>query len=218
MKNIGILGTGMVGDTIGTKLIELGYEVRMGSRTANNDKAMEWSSRNGAHASTGTFSDAALFAEMLFVCTKGDATTSVIRSLNPANVEGKIIVDVSNPLDFSKGMPPFLIPEVSNTNSLGEEIQKLLPRSKVVKTLNIINCQLMVEPGKLKTGELTMLLAGNDPDAKKEVRKILEQFGWKDVIDLGDITASRGMEMMLPVWVRILSSIKSPHFGFKIVQ
>ena len=217
MKKIGILGTGMVGNSIGTKLIELGYEVRMGSRTANNEKGMEWASRNGTLASTGTFSDAASFGEMIVICTKGDATISVARSIKPDFVKGKTVIDISNPLDFSKGMPPFLTPEWSNTNSLGEEVQKALPQANVVKTLNIVNCQVMVNPDKVN-GTHTMFVAGNNTEAKKQVTGILEQFGWTDIIDLGDISSARGMEMILPIWVRIMVSINNPHFGFKIVR
>jgi 8-hydroxy-5-deazaflavin:NADPH oxidoreductase len=217
MKKIGILGTGMVGEAIGTKLIELGYEVRMGSRTANNEKAMAWASKNGSSASTGTFTDAAFFGELIVVCTKGEATLSVARSLSQEQVKGKTIIDISNPLDFSKGMPPFLTPELSNTNSLGEELQGILSGANIVKTLNIVNCQVMVNPGKIN-GEHTMLVAGNSPEAKNQVTGILKQFGWKDILDLGDLSGARGMEMMLPVWVRIMISLNNPHFGFKIVR
>lgn len=217
MKKIGILGTGMVGNSIGTKLIELGYEVRMGSRAANNEKALEWASKNGSAASTGTFNDAASFGEMIVVCTKGDATVSVARSIKPDFVKGKTIIDISNPLDFSRGMPPFLTPEFSNTNSLGEEIQKILSQAHVVKTLNIVNCMVMVNPGIVK-GVQTMFVAGNDTKAKSHVTEILQQFGWADIIDLGDISGARGMEMMLPIWVRILVTSNNPHFGFKIVR
>jgi 8-hydroxy-5-deazaflavin:NADPH oxidoreductase len=217
MKKIGILGTGMVGNTVGTKLIELGYEVRMGSRTANNEKALEWSGKNGPNATTGTFSDAASFGELIIMCTKGDATVSVARSVKPELVKGKTILDISNPLDFSKGMPPFLTPELSNTNSLGEEVQKIWSEANVVKTLNTVNCQIMVNPGKLKDSH-TIFLAGNSPEAKKQVTGILQQFGWTDIMDLGDISGARGMEMMLPIWVRIMIAMNNPHFGFKIVR
>jgi 8-hydroxy-5-deazaflavin:NADPH oxidoreductase len=217
MKKIGILGTGMVGNTIGTKLIGLGYEVRMGSRTPNNARALEWSGKNGTHATTGTFSDAAAFGELIILCTKGEATTAVARSVKPELVKGKTILDISNPLDFSKGMPPFLTPDLSNTNSLGEEVQKIWSGGNVVKTLNTVNCEIMVNPGKLKDAH-TMFVAGNNADAKNQVMELLKQFGWNDIIDLGDITGARGMEMLLPIWVRVMITTNNPHFGFKIVR
>jgi 8-hydroxy-5-deazaflavin:NADPH oxidoreductase len=217
MKKIGVLGTGMVGDSIGTKLIELGYEVRMGSRTANNEKAMEWASKNGPLASTGTFSDAASFGELVVFCTKGDAAASVARSLNPDLVKGKTILDISVPLDFSKGMPPSIIPELSNTNSMGEEMQRIFPEANVIKTLAIVNCLIMVDPHKFNE-PLTMFVAGNNAEAKKQVTEILQQFGWEDIIDLGDISSARGIEAWVPLWVRMYLSLNSPHFGIKIVR
>jgi predicted dinucleotide-binding enzyme len=139
---IGILGTGMVGETLGTKFVQLGHQVRMGSRTANNENAAKWVSAAGTNASQGTFADAAAFGEMIFVCLKGEIVLDVVRSV-AGSLAGKTVVDVSNPLDFSKGMPPSL--SICNTSSLGEEMQKAVPAAKVVKTLNIVNCGVMVD-------------------------------------------------------------------------
>src|SRR5437867_2568160 len=136
----------------------------------------------------------------------------VVRSVS-ATVAGKVVVDVSNPLDFSKGMPPSLA--ICNTNSLGEEVQKTLPSAKVVKTLNIVNCEVMVDPAK--AGEPTMLVSGNDPQAKGTVMTLLKSFGWKDIVDLGDIKTARGTEMLLPLWLSLWNVIGNTHFGFKIV-
>ena len=138
MKKIGILGTGMVGNTIGSKLIALGYEVKMGSRTTNNPKAAEWVQKNGKNASQGSFAEAASFGELVFNCTKGEHSLEVMKLAGIQNLAKKILIDISNPLDFSKGMPPILIPELANTNSLGEELQKMLPETHVIKTLNIV--------------------------------------------------------------------------------
>lgn len=217
MKKIAVLGTGMVGNTIGSKLIQLGYAVMMGSRSANNEKALAWVAANGANASAGTFADAAQFGELVFNCTKGEVTLDILKSAGIENFNGKTIIDISNPLDFSKGMPPSLIPEWTNTNSLGEEIQKLLPNAHVVKTLNIVNCEVMVD-AKRSGGDPTMFLSGNNADAKAEAKVILNQFGWTDIIDLGDITTARGTEMMLPVWVRTWMATGNGHFAFKIVR
>lgn len=217
MKKIGILGTGMVGNTIGTRLIQLGSQVMMGSRTKDNAKAKEWVAVNGEKASQGTFSDAANFADIIFNCTKGEHSIEVIKSAGIENLSGKILADISNPLDFSNGMPPTLIPSLCNTNSLGEAIQKLLPKAKVVKTLNIVNCEVMVDASKCG-GEATMFVAGNDNDAKAEVKKILNLFCWKDIIDLGAIIHSRSTEMMLPIWLSTYRATKNGYIGFKIIR
>ncbi len=217
MKKIGILGTGMVGNTIGTKMIALGYEVKMGSRTANNEKAIEWVNTNGDKATSGTFEEVALFADIIFNCTKGEFTLDVFKMAGTNHFKGKTVIDISNPLDFSKGFPPFLTPTYSNTNSLGEEIQQLIPEAHVIKSLNIVNCEVMVNASK-SGGDPTMFVAGNDANAKAEVQAILQQFGWNDIIDLGDITNSRGMEMMLPIWVRIYTATKNGYIAFKIVR
>src|SRR5215475_375575 len=168
---IGILGTGMVGEALGTKFVQLGHQVKMGSRTANNESAGKWAAKNGANASTGTFADAAAFSESAFLCLKGDVEMDVVRSVGPGPFGGKIIVDVSNPLDFSRGMPPSL--SICNTNSLGEEVQKALPSAKVVKTLNIVNCEVTADPAK--GGHPTMLICGNDADAKTKVTALLKE-------------------------------------------
>ncbi|WP_036679511.1 NADPH-dependent F420 reductase [Daejeonella oryzae] len=217
MKKIAVLGTGMVGNTIGTKLIELGYTVMMGSRSANNEKAQAWVAAVGEKASAGTFEDAAKFGEIIFNCTKGEASLEAIRMAGIENFTGKTVIDIANPLDFSKGMPPSLIPELSNTNSLGEEIQKLIPDGNVVKTLNIVNCEVMVD-AKRSGGDPTMFLCGNKADAKEEVKTILQQFSWSDIIDLGDITTARGTEMLLPIWLRTWFATGNGYFAFKIVR
>ena len=217
MKTVAVFGTGMVGNTIGSKLIQLGYEVMMGSRTADNEKAAGWVKSNGSKASKGTFADAAAFGEIIFNCTKGEHSLEVMQSAEAKNLSGKILIDVSNPLDFSKGMPPTLIPALVNTNSLGEEIQKSLSETHVIKTLNIVNCEVMVNASKCG-GDATMLIAGNNSDAKAETEELLAQFGWKDIIDLGDIKHARSMEMMLPVWLSLYMATKNPYLGFKIVR
>jgi len=214
--NIGILGTGMVGQTIGTKLIQLGNNVKMGSRTADNEKALNWVKENGHNASNGTFKDAALFGEILFNCTSGGASIGALKLAGEKNFSGKILIDLANALDFSKGMPPTL--SVCNNDSLGEQIQRSFPDLKVVKTLNTMNCRLMVEPDLVK-GEHDVFICGNDTDAKDKVKSILaEWFKWKSIIDLGDITASRGLEMILPLWLRLMGTFKTPNFNFKIVR
>ncbi len=212
---IGILGTGIVGDTIGTKLIQLGHEVKMGSRTANNEKAAAWVKKNGRRASQDTFADAAAFGEILFNCTSGAASLDVLKMAGANNLQGKVLIDISNPLDFSKGMPTLW---VCNTDSLGEQIQRAFPETKVVKTLNTMNCQVMVDPSLVK-GDHDVFVSGNDAEAKATVTRILKDgFGWKSVIDLGDITTARDAEMVLPLWITLRGQLQTHAFNFRIVR
>lgn len=215
MKNIAILGTGIVGDTIGSKLVSLGHNVMMGSRNADNEKAIAWKNRNGSLASKGTFADAAEFGEIIFNCTQGQVSLEALQLAGRENLQGKILVDVANPLDFSKGMPPSLT--VCNTDSLGEVIQRQFTDVKVVKTLNTMNCRLMVNPGLLSDPG-NVFVCGNDADAKAEVNLILQSFGWEKIIDLGDISAARGTEQLLPVWIRLMGTLGTADFNFSIVQ
>jgi len=215
---IAVLGTGIVGKTIGSALLKLGHEVKMGSRTPNNEKAAAWVASNGDKAAQGTFADAAAFGAVIFNCTKGDGALEALKMAGEANLAGKILVDISNPLDFSKGMPPSLF--ISNTDSLGEQIQHAFPDLKVVKTLNIVNCEVMVNAGKSAVSDKgTMFVSGNDTEAKNLVTKqFLGPWGWDDVIDLGDITTARGTEQMLPIWIRTWAATGNGHFAFKVVR
>lgn len=215
MKKIGILGTGDVGNHIATKLVALGYEVKMGSRTATNEKALEWAKQNGENASAGTFAEVADFGDIIFNCTRGENTLSVIQQAGVEKFSGKIVVDVTMPLDLSKGFPFSLLPQYSNTTSLSEEIQKLIPEAKVTKSLNIVNSELMANPEK-GASTATMLLAGNDAQAKEEVKTILTQFGWKDILDLGGIQAARGMESFSSMWAYVYQSTQNANFTITI--
>jgi len=206
----------MVGNAIGSKLVELGHEVRMGSRTANNEKARQWVEANGPRASQGTFAEAAAFGEIIFNCTAGMGSLEALASAGNENLRGKILIDIANPLDFSKGMPPRL--SVCNTDSLGEQIQRAFPDAKVVKVLNTVNCNVMVNPS-LVPGEHDLFLCGNDTDAKAKVEDILRNwFRWKSIVDLGDITNARATEMLLPIWVRLFMLFQTPNFNFRIVR
>lgn len=216
---IAVLGTGTVGDTIGSRLIELNHSVMMGSRTANNEKALAFTAKHKDKAYAGSFADAAKFGEVIFNCTKGESSIAVLKSAG-MEINGKIIIDISNPLDFSKGMPPGLIPTLSNTNSLGEEIQKVFPQAKVVKTLNTMWCGLMVNPNMIGGGNHTNFICGNDAEAKAKVKLLLNEFGWKNenILDLGDISNARGTESVLPIWLRVWGATKNGAFNFKIVS
>jgi predicted dinucleotide-binding enzyme len=213
---IGVFGTGMVGSTIGTKLVELGHDVKMGSRTAGSEKAVAWTKVAGARATEGTYADAAAFGELLFNCTAGIGSLPALQAAGAGNLGGKILVDVSNPLDFSKGMPPSLT--VCNTDSLAEQIQRAFPDLKVVKALNTMTASLMVNPTQL-AGEHDAFVCGNDAAAKGRVTELLKgSFGWKNVVDLGDLTAARGQEMFLIFWVRLYGALKSPTFNVHVVR
>jgi 8-hydroxy-5-deazaflavin:NADPH oxidoreductase len=215
---IAVLGTGMVGTAIATKLVTIGHHIMMGSRTANNDAGQEWLRSVGGKAQCGTFADAAAFGEIVFNCTNGANALVALRQAGAANLRGKILIEVANPLDMSKGMPPSLT--VCNTDSLGEQVQREFPNTRVVKALNTMNCEVMVQPS-LVSGDHNLFLCGNDAEAKREViDRLCEWFGWKkaNIIDLGDISAARGMEMFLPLWLRLWSALGTGHFNIRVVR
>jgi predicted dinucleotide-binding enzyme len=216
--NIGVLGTGMVGQAIAGKLTSIGHSVKMGSRSGSNEKADEWVKSSGANASQGTFAEAAAFGEIIFNCTKGEVSLEVLKMAGADNLKGKILIDISNPLDFSKGMPPTLL--VCNDNSLGEQIQQAFPDTHVVKTLNTLTAPIMVNPGLVNGGDHDLFLSGNDKEAKQKASQLLQSFGWKieHLIDLGDISTARGTEQLLPIWIRLWGALGSPMFQFKIVR
>jgi predicted dinucleotide-binding enzyme len=213
---IGVLGTGTVGCTIGDKLIALGHEVKMGSRAAGNEKARAWASAAGPRASEGAFAHAAAHGELLFLCTAGSGAIEALAAAGTDHLAGKVLIDVTNPLDFSRGMPPTLF--AGNTSSLGERIQAAYPETKVVKTLNTVNCQLMVDPSRV-AGDHDVFVSGDDREAKGRVIEILRGwFGWKHVIDLGDITTARGTESFLPLWIRLWGALGTADFNVHVVR
>jgi predicted dinucleotide-binding enzyme len=215
---IAILGTGMVGNTLATKLVQIGHQVMMGSRTARSDAGQQWLRSVSGKGQIGAFADAAAFGEMVFDCTNGANSLAALRQAGAANLRGKILIHVSNPLDFSKGMPPTLT--VCNTDSLGEQVQREFPETRVVKALNTVNCAVMIQPS-LVPGDHHLFICGNDAEAKDKVSGWLcEWFGWKrgNLIDLGDITSARGMEMWMPVWLRLFGKFGHPHFNLQILM
>src|SRR4051794_24629169 len=173
---IGVLGTGSVGSAIASKLVSLGHDVKMGSRSASSDKALAWVASAGPRASAGTFADAAAFGEVVFNCTNGNATLEAVRAAGADAIGDKVLVDLANrlPLPPERGI------------SLGEAVQQAVPRARVVKELNTVNAQVMVEPAQL-SGSHAALICGNDAEAKRVVRGLLKSFGWREVVDLGDI-------------------------------
>jgi predicted dinucleotide-binding enzyme len=202
---IGVLGTGIVGRTLASALLSNAHEVRIGSRKAGNEAAVAWAQEIGGPASEGTFADAAGFGELVINATAGAASLDALALAGAEQLAGKVLVDVSNPLDVSQGMPPTLT--VCNDDSLAEQIQRGFPDVRVVKTLNTVTAAVMVDPA-LVPGTHTIFVAGDDADAKAEVSELLLGFGWpaESILDLGDITAARGMEMYLPLWLRLWGS------------
>jgi predicted dinucleotide-binding enzyme len=211
----GVLGTGMVGNAIATKLVQLGHEVTMGSRTAGNERANTWAELAGDRGYAGTFADAALFGEMIFTCIAGVHTLEALEAARRMFLEGKVVVDVANPLDFSNGMPPTL--SVCNTDSLGEQIQRVFPECRVVKALNTVNCTVMVDPASVP-GNHNAFVCGSYDEAKQDVIKLLETFGWPRprIVDLGDIAAARGMEMYVTLWLRFYGAVGGPQFNITL--
>ena len=214
---IGVLGTGMVGEAIATKLVGLGHDVMMGSRTPDNERAAAWVASAGEQASQGTFADAAAHGDLVFNCTAGEASLEAIGSARTEDLAGKVLVDVSNPLDHSRGMPPGLF--VSSFDSLAEQIQRTFPDARVVKALNTVNCDVMVDPAKVP-GEHDVFVCGNDEAAKTAVVELLGSFGWpaEHVVDLGDITAARGAEAYLLLWIRLWGALGTGHFNIKVTR
>lgn len=211
----GVLGTGDVAQTIASKLVELGHEVMMGSRTANNEKAVAWAAANGDKASCGTFADAAAFGERVFNCVQGIHAIEALEAAGKDNLKGKILIDQSNPYVYKDGHISLKAEYTENT-CLGEEVQKLLPDTKVVKTLNYLGSVMMTNPGKLSE-PVTGFYCGNDAEAKEAVRQILADFGWQETFDMGDISMSRYTEMLGAFWVPVYGQIGHMHWGFRLV-
>ena len=219
--NIGVLGTGMVGETIATALTEKGHNVRMGNRSANNEKAAAWVKKSNNHATQGDFNDAAAFGEIVFLCLNGEHALDAVRSVDADSINGKIVIDVTNPLDFSKGMPPQLLEGLSNSNSLGEEIQKAWTAARVVKVFNTVNANVMVNPKLVNSGDHTLFICGNDADAKNKMKHFLvDTFGWRpeNLLDLGPIQSARTTEAYVPFWVSLMQAVGTPMFSIKVVK
>jgi len=214
---IAVLGTGEVGRAIATRLMQLGHEVTMGSRSADGEALTGWVAEAGEGAAGGSFAEAAAAAELIFNCTAGTAALTVLEGAGAANLAGKTLVDVSNPLDFSAGPPPTLT--VCNDDSLGERIQASFPETRVVKALNTVNSAVMVDPGRVR-GDHVVFVCGEDSAAKAQVSALLEAFGWPpdSILDLGGIAAARGTEMFLPLWLQVYGALDTPDFNIAIAR
>ena len=212
---IGIIGSGIVGQTIGAKLAAGGQDVMIGTRDPG--KLSDWLNGLEHKVRVGSNAEAAAHGEVLINATSGVGALEALQLAGAEHLGDKILIDIANPLDFSQGFPPSLT--ICNTDSLGERIQRAFPNARVVKTLNTMTAALMVDPRQLADGDHHIFVCGNDAGAKAQVTELLNSwFGWRHVIDLGDITTARGTEMLLPIWVRLMSALGTPMFNFKIVR
>jgi predicted dinucleotide-binding enzyme len=210
---IGILGTGDVGRALGRGFITAGHEVMMGSREANNNKAMGWAREMGPKAATGTFADAAAFGGVVVLATLGAANDSVLKSAGLERFGGKVLIDATNPLDTSSGQVKLA---VTGEDSGGERVQRLLPAARVVKAFNTVGNAHMFRPS-FPGGPPDMFICGNDERAKTTVGTILKDFGW-GVVDLGGIEGSRYLEAMCIVWVLYGFRTNSWNHAFKLLR
>ncbi len=195
---VGVLGSGIVGQVLGAGFVARGHEVKLGTRDPAQEKVTAWVAKNGAKASAGTFEETAKFGELLVLALLWDGTKSAIDMANPANFDGKVVIDATNPLDFSKGAPPTL--SIGGNNSAGEQVQNWLPKARVVKCFNTVGNAHMISP-KFPGGPPDMFIAGNDAEAKKKVTQICTDFGWPGTIDQGGIESSRYLEALAMVWI-----------------
>lgn len=223
---ISVLGTGVVGRTLAARFADLGHEVVVGTRDVTATLATGPGAPGGAafrgwleaHPGVGLdgFTGAAAVADLVVNATNGAGSIAALTLAGAEHLAGKVLVDVSNPLDFSHGMPPTLL--VKDTDSLGEQIQRAFPRARVVKTLNTLTAALQADPAQLAAGAHSVFVSGNDVDAKETVTRLLASLGHTDVIDLGDITTARGPEMYLPLWLRLWGSLGTGMLNIKVVR
>jgi predicted dinucleotide-binding enzyme len=210
---MGILGSGMVAQGISARLAELGHEVMIGTRDA--EKLKGWQSSN-QRVMIGSFAETATHGEMVFNATNGAASLQALTMAGAENLSGKILVDVSNPLDFSNGFPPSLT--VSGTDSLAEQIQRAFPLTKVVKTLNTVTARIMVYPLEVANGDHHVFISANDVEAKSQVMELLRSFGWVNIFDLGDLSTARGTEAYLLLWVRLFGAMNTGMINIKVMK
>lgn len=225
---IAVFGTGMVGQALAGKLSELGHEVTVGTRDVEATSArtepddlgnLPFAIWREAHPDVllETAADAAAVSELIVNATNGAGSIAMLESAGEENLAGKVLLDVANPLDFSQGRPPSLF--VANTDSLGEQIQRRFPQARVVKALNTMNCEVMVDPGKVP-GEHDVFLCGEDEAAKQQVTELLQSFGWpaERIRDLGGISSARGTEMYLALWLRLWGAVGTGYFNIAVVR
>ena len=210
---IAVLGTGTAGRTLAPAFRRLGHEVTIGTRDPVATRAREdWT----LDIALQPYDEVADTADMVVNATNGQGSLSALAMVGEEALAGKVLLDVANPLDFSGGFPPTLT--VKDTDSLAEQIQRAFPEARVVKALNTVNAAVMVDPSRIGDGSTTMFLAGDDTSARSTVRELLGSLGWQDVVEFEELSAARGMEMWLPLWVRLMGRLGTPDFNLKIVR
>lgn len=212
---VGVIGSGVVGRTLASGFLEAGHEVKIGSRSPAKDDLKSWEKNAGKPASTGTFAEAAAHGEIVVLAVLGSAAEEALELAGPANLKGKLVIDTTNALDFSKGMPPGLF--VGVTDSLGERIQRKVPDARIVKCFNTVPNTQMVHPHG-KGGPPDMFICGNDAKAKASTIEILKSFGWPGAIDVGGIDGARWLEALVPLWVRVGGALQNWDHAFKVVR
>ncbi len=227
MTTIAVLGTGTVGRALAARLAELGHTITIGTRdeaatlarrepdAMGNPPFSAWTAEN-PDMPLANYRSAIAGSELIVNATAGAASLSALAAAEPDDLHGKILLDISNPLDFSSGFPPSLF--VKDTDSLAEQLQAAFPELRIVKTLNTLSAPLMVHPQALAGGDHTVFVAGNDRDAKAVVVSLLESFGHRDILDLGELSAARGTEMYLPLWLRMMGTLGTSMFNIKVVR
>ena len=212
-RKVGILGSGDVGKQLGRGFAKHGFDVMLGSREPA--KLESWRRETSGKVSTGTFAQAAAHGDLVILALHGAATEAAIDLAGAKNFSGKLVLDATNPLDFSHGMPPGLL--LGTTDSMGERVQKKLPGAKVVKCFNTVSNVKMIDP-KFKEGVPPMLICGNDAEAKKRTDAILRELGWPGAMDIGGIEGARWLEAIVPLWVRAGQVLNTYEHAFKVVR
>jgi 8-hydroxy-5-deazaflavin:NADPH oxidoreductase len=226
---IAVLGTGMVGQTLASALAAKGHDVVIGTRDVASTLASTQPNGYGmpafgvwhqAHNSirVTSFADAAKWAELLVNATNGGSSLQALEQAKAGSVGNKVLIDVANDLDFSKGMPPVSRSSDFAGTGLAEKIQNAFPNLHVVKTLNTMNALVMLNPARVAGGDSTVFMSGNNAGAKATVKDMLQSFGWQDILDLGDISSSRAVEMLMPIWLRVYGVLGQTPYNFKIVR
>jgi 8-hydroxy-5-deazaflavin:NADPH oxidoreductase len=223
IMKIGIIGSGDVGQRLADGLIDLGHQVKIGTRDTSKKEVVEWidkhrkeGDKKSANASVGDFAETASFgADLIVLCTSWSGTSNAIKMADPGNMTGKVVIDTTNPLDFSQGLPPRMA--VGVTDSAAEINQRLLPGAKVVKAFNIVGNPHMVHPD-FPGGPPTMFICGNDEQAKKMViESILTPFGW-EITDIGGLEGARLLEPLAMLWITYYFRTGSGDHAFKLLR
>lgn len=224
---IGILGTGIVGQSLGLKLVKLGHSVILGTRDPSKidepkgrgsdaRSLRQWLVESGSKATVASFREAVANSEIIINALRGASSLEVLQAVGEEYLGSKILIDVSNPIDLSRGFPLTLF--VKDTDSLGEMLQRTFPNVRLVKTLNTMSAAVMVNPDLVGNGNHTVFLSGNDEEAKACVTSLLRELGWRDILDIGDISTARGTEMMLLIGHAAMRALSPSEIAFKVVR